>query len=130
MSRCVYPTCKQCGEAWKVRCCDIASGKSSGTLCPACRNLGENNPNWRHGRGHDNYRYKLISIRRYPERHRARRLVQQEIRAGRIERGSCEVCGAGMAEAHHDDYRKPLDVRWLCPAHHRQADKQRKEMPQ
>lgn len=26
----------------------------------------------------------------------------------------CETIG----EAHHDDYSKPLDVRWLCKLHH------------
>lgn len=39
------------------------------------------------------------------------------IRDGRLKREPCEACGA-RAEAHHDDYSKPLDVRWLCPTHH------------
>jgi hypothetical protein len=31
----------------------------------------------------------------------------------------CEVCGATKVHAHHDDYSRPLDVRWLCPLRHR-----------
>jgi hypothetical protein len=30
----------------------------------------------------------------------------------------CEVCGEAATAAHHDDYSKPLDVRYLCAAHH------------
>src|SRR5262252_9196431 len=32
---------------------------------------------------------------------------------------SCEECGKKCKpHAHHDDYRRPVDVRWLCPACH------------
>lgn len=32
----------------------------------------------------------------------------------------CEKCGV-KAEAHHEDYSKPLEVRWLCKKHHAEA---------
>ena len=44
------------------------------------------------------------------------------LRTGRIIRAPCEVCG-DTAGAHHDDYDKPLSVRWLCFIHHRQYHK-------
>lgn len=34
-----------------------------------------------------------------------------------LERQPCEICGR-RAEAHHDNYSKPLEVRWLCKQHH------------
>lgn len=50
--------------------------------------------------------------------HNARMLLNYHVNAGNLARGSCEVCGEPAAEAHHDDYSRPLDVRWLCPHHH------------
>lgn len=37
---------------------------------------------------------------------------------GALSRGPCEVCGSPKAHAHHDDYTKPREVRWLCVTHH------------
>lgn len=44
--------------------------------------------------------------------------VRAAVKSGRLERRPCEECGAEKVHAHHDDYAKPLDVRWLCPYHH------------
>jgi len=49
----------------------------------------------------------------------ARRKVQNEIKRGRITKGTCEVCGSPHVEAHHEDYTKPLEVRWFCSKHHK-----------
>lgn len=49
----------------------------------------------------------------------ARTNARRAIREGRLFREPCEVCGAAEVHAHHDDYSQPLNVRWLCPAHHR-----------
>lgn len=56
--------------------------------------------------------------KKYPERHRARNAVGNAVRDGRLVRLPCEVCGEVKSEAHHEDYSKPLDVRWLCRRHH------------
>lgn len=43
------------------------------------------------------------------------------IRNGALIKSGCEVCGTlSNVHAHHDDYGKPLEVRWLCAAHHKQ----------
>jgi len=44
-------------------------------------------------------------------------IANNAIRSGKLLRQGCEICGA-VAHKHHDDYTKPLEVRWLCPAHH------------
>lgn len=56
-----------------------------------------------------------------PEKLTARRAVNNAIRDGKLFKQPCEVCGAAKVHGHHDDYSRPLDVRWLCRVHHMQA---------
>ena len=39
-------------------------------------------------------------------------------RRGKLTAKPCEACGDNHAEMHHDDYDKPLDVRWMCRTDH------------
>ncbi len=42
-------------------------------------------------------------------------------KAQRLPKKPCEVCGSTVnIHRHHHDYSKPLDVMFLCAAHHRQ----------
>jgi hypothetical protein len=72
-------------------------------------------------------RGKRAYIERNPIKQRAHYLCGNAIRDGRLIRQPCEVCGNTKAQAHHDDYGKPLDVRWLCTTHH--ADWHRHNTP-
>lgn len=64
--------------------------------------------------------YQLRHRRENPDRLRARNMVNYHVRKGNITRKPCELCGSKKSQAHHEDYSKPLDVRWLCFKHHRE----------
>lgn len=68
------------------------------TVCPTCR------------RPFDTFE------RRY--RNAARQLATLAVKRGILKPQPCEKCGADYAVKHHDDYKRPLDVRWLCPPCH------------
>ncbi len=44
--------------------------------------------------------------------------VSRAIHSGKLQKGKCEICSSEKVVAHHDDYSKPLEVRWLCTKHH------------
>ena len=82
-------------------------------------------------REYDRYRFHKDPARRayqyrQCEKHRrnnplkvfARTSVGNAIRDGRLKKMPCEVCGNEESQAHHDDYSRPLDVKWLCVSHH------------
>jgi hypothetical protein len=50
------------------------------------------------------------------------------IRDGKLNRERCELCESKNSEAHHDDYNKPLSVRWLCFLCHRKWHKENPEL--
>ncbi len=50
-------------------------------------------------------------------------IVGNAIKYGQLTKAPCVVCG-GKAQAHHENYSKPLEVVWLCPEHHKERHKQ------
>lgn len=50
----------------------------------------------------------------------ARSVARQAWLSGKIDKKPCEICGGKNVQAHHNDYNKPLEVRWLCTKHHRE----------
>lgn len=44
--------------------------------------------------------------------------VNNAVRDCRLFKEPCFICGEVKVEAHHYDYSRPLDVSWLCKAHH------------
>lgn len=70
---------------------------------------------------------------------KAHNLLEKAVAKGVVSRGSqCETCGISAVkipgqryplEAHHDDYNKPLDVRWLCRVCHHEWHKTNVAIP-
>jgi len=68
--------------------------------------------------------YASAYRRRNMHKIRAHNMVKAAMLLGVLVRRPCEVCGARQAQggprvyAHHEDYDRPLEVRWLCARHH------------
>lgn len=49
----------------------------------------------------------------------AHKAAHKAIKQGELIKGPCEICGTpDNVNGHHDDYAKPLEIRWLCVRHH------------
>lgn len=65
---------------------------------------------------------------KFPNKYKAHTMVNNAIRDGRLHKEPCVVCGSDIRlHAHHDDYLKPLNIRWLCAVHHKQWHKENGE---
>ena len=62
----------------------------------------------------------------HPKHVWAHAALRSALNRGLIIQQPCEQCGDTNAEAHHDDYDKPMCVRWLCRLHHKAEHKRLK----
>ena len=65
-----------------------------------------------------------------PQKRKAQLLLRQAVYKGKIKKGPCEFPpphSTGFIHGHHDDYSKPLEVRWVCALHHKQIHNKEKE---
>lgn len=63
-----------------------------------------------------------LNYKRNKEKVICRAKLNYAISTGKIEKKPCQVCGVLKTEAHHDDYAKPLEVKWFCTKHHREYE--------
>lgn len=54
---------------------------------------------------------------------KARGLVHDAKKSGQITQQPCRTCGDVRSQAHHYDYKEPLEVFWLCAKCHMTAHK-------
>jgi len=125
---------KRCGTCGEVKPSPefnkrAASGDGLAACCKKCQRVydvarrdnvkrkAQRKQNYEENRGrHTTYTQKWRA--RNPEKYRAHNILYAAVRDGKLAKGVCEECGTAQVEAHHDDYTKPLEVRWLCAKHH------------
>jgi hypothetical protein len=56
-----------------------------------------------------------------PEKNKAYVKVWYALKTGKIKKDKCFFCNNKKVEAHHKDYKKPLEVIWLCDGCHKQV---------
>lgn len=62
--------------------------------------------------------YDRAEYYRNLDKHVARIALNVAVSKGKVTRDPCEVCGDRDTHGHHEDYSRPLEVVWLCQAHH------------
>lgn len=79
--------------------------------------------------------YKKVSdVNKYAREYRKKNSIKEKARkvifilkrSGELKYHPCEVCGNLKSEAHHDNYKKILEVRFLCKLHHSEFHKTHK----
>jgi hypothetical protein len=132
--------CLVCGKPFLAQPRDIERGRGKFCSRYCCGSAGarvvqerhpqqgEGNFNFKGWKTRDKSAYTFRSMRRYPSRHKARYLLALAIARGDVVRPhTCSQCGdPGLIHGHHEDYRYPLMVRWLCRPCHRALHDQRR----
>lgn len=111
--------CTKCGEDKPLseynRC--AASPDGLKWYCRVCANACARS-HYRENRDHYIRQVKRWQ-REHPKATDAREAAALAVARGELSPQGCEVCSATEdIHAHHDDYDKPLGVRWLCRSHH------------
>ena len=95
-----------------MKTCNYGHGEYWQQQCPACARQ------WKKNSAVDKEK-NLARMARYRASNKDKIAARGSVRYY-LEPKPCKICG-DKAEAHHEDYDKPLEVQWLCKVHHREA---------
>lgn len=133
-------TCPRCERSFQLEVGfyrDKTKGDGYSTHCRTCRSAKDmrwrrKNPQYAKEWRQNNREYMRESNRKWQAKDEsqikklAHRITKKAIRSKVLVPKDCESCkapalhasGRRRVHAHHDDYRQPLLVRWLCPSCH------------
>lgn len=102
----VAAKCKECvKEATRIRRLDNLEKYRAADRKRGCRNTTKGQRKMR---------------REKPNQYKAQTMIGNAKRDGYLHEEPCYQCGsAERLHAHHDDYLKPYNIRWLCAACHK-----------
>jgi hypothetical protein len=136
--------CRGCGERKKVDLFYADANAKDGrfSLCKLCLNAKhdkyrkehpkpfgisrEYSAQWAKDHPEERSKIRLAWNKKNPDKRKANRVVASAVQGGRLPKPStCDICGEKFPKAsihgHHDDYKKRLAVRWLCPRCHKKV---------
>lgn len=125
-------TCPQCNQEKALSDYQLHCGNYHGA-CKACKKvkrqqrsveINKTSYAWRKANRDKTREYNRKYRAKNKHKQHAHIIVELAVKSGELKRKSCEVCNKlykkeVLAEAHHCDYSKPLEVQWLCSPHHR-----------
>jgi hypothetical protein len=126
-------TCLWCGIAFEAPGSEIRRGKGKycSLKCSARAGAkargpvdqdGPKNPHWKGDRRLSKVDMKNRYRAKHPLAAKAHDTTQRAKARGKLKPTACEDCGTKKnLHGHHDDYAKPLVVRWLCGVCHRKT---------
>lgn len=121
---CPTKTCGKCKRELPIECFGVHRASADGRrgICKYCRN----DQAMAYAREHKtNIKAYTMHYKRKPKdkkdgdwykKRKRRHITKAAVRNGLIVKpDGCQVCGTkDKIEIHHDDYDKPMSVRWLC----------------
>jgi len=120
MANIVMKTCKLCNLFLPISAFYLQKAGKGGVYarCKECMKKIDRKSYSSKSKRIGNWRYtKLWAMKNRPKA-RAHGKIKYLISKGKILKQPCIYCGEEKALAHHCDYNKPLDIKWMCHKHH------------